>query len=58
VPEDAARLAAVHGLRAHDAVQLATARAVRAADPAVARFAAFDRGLRAAAAVEGFTPVP
>jgi predicted nucleic acid-binding protein len=54
VVEDAARLTGVHGLRAHDAMQLATARAVRTADPGVATFVAFDRALSAAAAAEGF----
>jgi len=54
VVEDAARLTGVHGLRAHDAMQLATARAVRTADPDVATFVAFDRALSAAAAAEGF----
>lgn len=55
VVEDAARLAGVHGLRAYDAVQLATARAVRAVDESTERFVAFDRGLSSAAAAEGFT---
>lgn len=57
VLEDAARLTGVHGLRAYDAVQLATACAVRDADPDIAVFVAFDRALRDAAAVEGFTTV-
>ena len=54
VVEDAARLAGVHGLRAYDAVQLATARAVRVADESIVRFVAFDRVLSGAAAAEGF----
>jgi uncharacterized protein len=58
VLEDAARLTGVHGLRAYDAVQLATAMAVRAADPEIREFAAFDRGLCEAAGVEGFVVVP
>lgn len=58
VLDDAARLAGVHGLRAYDAVQLATALAAAAADRSCTAFAAFDRGLRAAAAAEGFTLVP
>ncbi|WP_219419526.1 type II toxin-antitoxin system VapC family toxin [Pseudonocardia nigra] len=57
VIENAARLTGGHELRAYDAVQLASALAVRAADPDVARFAAFDRTLRAAAVAEGFTLV-
>jgi predicted nucleic acid-binding protein len=52
--EDAARLAGAHGLRAHDAVQLASARPVRAVDPACDGFACTDRSLRAAAARERF----
>jgi uncharacterized protein len=56
--EDAARLTGVHGLRAYDAVQLATARAVRTADPDTTRFIAFDHSLRDAAAVEGFATLP
>lgn len=56
--DDAARLAGVHGLRAYDAIQLAAARAAAGADPDCTDFAAFDKGLRAAAAAEGFTLVP
>ena len=52
--DDAARLVAVHGLRPYDAVQFASALAARAADPGCSAAAAFDRSLRAAAAVEGF----
>ena len=58
VLDDAAHLCAVHGLRAYDAVQLASARAAASADHSCRSFAAFDLVLRAAAAVEGFTPVP
>ena len=58
VLDGAARLCAVHGLRAYDAVQLASALAVRDAVPECQAFAAFDRQLRAAAAAEGFTPMP
>jgi predicted nucleic acid-binding protein len=56
--DDAARLVAVHGLRAYDAVQLAAGRAARAVDPGCDEVAAFDRHLRAAAAKEGFGLVP
>ncbi|MGH9000466.1 MAG: type II toxin-antitoxin system VapC family toxin [Acidimicrobiia bacterium] len=56
--DEAARLCAVHGLRAHDAVQLATAVAVRAADPTCLTVAAFDAALRSAAATEGFILLP
>ena len=56
--EAAARLVAVHGLRASDAVQLATALAAREADPDCRSFACFDRTLRAAAAAHGFALVP
>ncbi len=58
VLDDAARRAAIHGLRAHDAVQLASARATVAADPDCTTFAAFDKGLRTAAAAEGFRLLP
>ncbi|MBM7805914.1 putative nucleic acid-binding protein [Geodermatophilus bullaregiensis] len=58
VLEGAARLCAVHGLRPHDAVQLACALAARTALPECRTFAAVDRQLRAAAAAEGFTLVP
>lgn len=56
--EEAVRLTAVHGLRAYDAVQLATAKAVRSADPSCTSCAVFDKNLRAAAAMEGFSPLP
>jgi len=57
VLDDAARLAAAHGLRAYDAVQLASALRVAAADPNFGGFAAYDRALRTAAAAEGLTLV-
>jgi uncharacterized protein len=56
--DEAARLCASHGLRAYDAVQLSSARAVRHADENCTAFAAFDRSLRRAAAAEGFDLVP
>lgn len=56
--DEAARLCAVHGLRAYDGVQLSSALAARRADPACATFAAFDESLRAAAATEGFALAP
>ena len=49
-----ARLAALHGLRAYDAVQLACALAARESDPSVDSFAAFDKRLCNAALAEGF----
>ncbi|RFU21311.1 type II toxin-antitoxin system VapC family toxin [Geodermatophilus marinus] len=61
VPEildDAARLSAVHGLRAYDAVQLASARAAAEAVPSCRTFAAFDDRLRLAAAADGFRLLP
>jgi predicted nucleic acid-binding protein len=54
----AARLTGIHGLRAYDAVQLATAQLVASADPDCRTFAAFDKTLRAAAVGEGFTLLP
>ena len=56
--DEAARLCAVHGLRAYDAVQLSAALAARQADDTCTTMAAFDRLLRAAAAAEGFSLVP
>lgn len=55
--EDAARLTA-QGLRAYDAVQLASAVRARAADPELVSFACFDAGLRRAAARAGFSLIP
>jgi hypothetical protein len=54
----AAREAARHALRAYDAVQLASALAVREIDPRCDRFACFDADLRRAASRESFTLVP
>lgn len=54
----AARLCSVHGLRAYDAVQLASAMAARAAVPDCTSLTAFDAELRTAAAMEGFELVP
>jgi len=56
--EDAARLVAAHGLRAYDALQLASARAAREADASCDTFACTDTTLRAAAAAEGFALLP
>lgn len=58
VLDDAARLAGSHGLRAYDAVQLASARAAASTDDRVRTFAAFDERLRDAAAREGFVLLP
>jgi predicted nucleic acid-binding protein len=58
VLDDAARQTARHGLRAFDAVQLASAVACRAASPDTTSFVAFDRTRRDAAAREGFALVP
>lgn len=54
----AAREAARHALRAYDAVQLASALAVRDTDPRCSHFACFDADLRRAASRESFTLVP
>lgn len=51
---DAAALVGTHGLRAYDAVQLASAVAARAADPDVDMVLCFDTDLSDAAAREGF----
>lgn len=58
VLDDAAALVAARGLRAYDGIQLASARAARAADPSCGVFACTDRALRNAAAAEGFAIVP
>lgn len=58
VLEEAAQLCAVHGLRAYDAVQLASAVGARTALPECSTIAAFDRQLRSAAAAEGFDLLP
>lgn len=54
VLELAARALAVHGLRAYDAVQLASALAARTADPDLRELACFDVRLADAARAEGF----
>ena len=57
VLEEAADHVARHRLRALDAVQLASALAVRRVDRTTT-FAAFDAALRAAAVAEGFALIP
>lgn len=52
----AAHLVAVHGLRAYDAMQLASALAVAKAVPDGVDFLAYDGALSTAAAAEGLTP--
>jgi hypothetical protein len=54
----AARLVAAHGLRAYDATQLASARAVDDAIPKGLAFLVFDKTLRSAAAAEGLALLP
>jgi len=56
--ESAARLLPLHGLRAFDAIQLASAVAARSADPAFDTIACFDEHLRNAASAEGFDLIP
>ena len=53
----AARLAGIHGLRAYDAVQLASALTVRSSDADCQVFATYDSELLAAAQCEGFLPL-
>lgn len=55
---EAALVAASRGLRGYDAMQLASARAARGADPGCSSFACFDLELRRAAAADGFDLVP
>jgi predicted nucleic acid-binding protein len=54
----AAQLAGIHGLRAYDSIQLATAKVARSADPDCVRFAAYDADLCKAAVGEGFQLIP
>lgn len=54
----AAQLTGLHGLRAGDAIQLASALTGRRADPTITDFVCFDRRLREAAAREDFRLVP
>jgi predicted nucleic acid-binding protein len=54
----AAREVAHHGLRAYDAMQLASALAVRDTDPGCDAFACFDNEVRRAASRAGFSLVP
>jgi uncharacterized protein len=56
--ERAAELTGTHGLRAYDAVQLASALAVRKVDKSCTMLASFDRDLIRAAALEGFEVLP
>lgn len=58
VLDEAARLVPAHGLRAYDAVQLASAVTARAVDPEVTDFACFDAILRRAASATGFSVIP
>jgi uncharacterized protein len=58
VLERAAATAATHGLRALDAIQLASALAARDADPECRTFLALDERLRRAAATERFDLLP
>lgn len=54
----AARLVATQALRASDAIQLATALAVRELEPECRTIACFDKQLRSAAAAHGFELIP
>lgn len=56
--EETATLTATQGLRALDALQLASALAARRADPDCTTFACFDERLRVAAASAGFALLP
>jgi uncharacterized protein len=56
--DDAATLCGRHPLRGFDAIQLASALAVRDIEPDATTMAVFDRTLRAAAAAEGLDVSP
>ncbi len=58
VLDAAVALCGVHGLRACDAVQLASAMRARAFEPGLAEFVTYDVSLHRAAAAEGFTVNP
>lgn len=58
VLDRAAQAAAIHGLKAYDAIQLATAIVARSADPDLTSMACFDQQLSTAARREGFTTIP
>jgi predicted nucleic acid-binding protein len=58
VLDDAVAAVAAHGLRAYDAVQLASAIEVRRLDATCDTFASFDAQLRNAAAASGFSLLP
>ncbi len=58
VLDDAAQLTGVHGLAADVAIQLASARAARAAEPTCTSLAAFTDPLHTAAVAEGFAVFP
>lgn len=57
VLETAAGASRTHALRAHDAVQLASALTARAADRGLVDFACFDDALTEAARAEGFRTI-
>jgi predicted nucleic acid-binding protein len=54
----AASILPTYGLRAYDAVQLASAAAARETDPGCSAFACFDEDLRDCASAVGFALVP
>ena len=56
--DTAAQLVATAGLRAYDAVQLASAIAARGVDAGIDTFACFDADLRRAAALHDFALLP
>ncbi|GAB3871771.1 hypothetical protein GCM10029964_008970 [Kibdelosporangium lantanae] len=58
VLEAATRIVRRHGLRAYDAVQLASAVLAAEHNPELRCFAVFDKQLRSAAFAEGFTLIP
>ena len=55
---EAARLLPLHGLRAFDSIQLASAAAARGADDECDTIVCFDQDLRNAASAEGFALIP
>jgi predicted nucleic acid-binding protein len=58
VLDTAVALCGIHGLRAYDAIQLASAVRARAVDPTITELLTYDVALHRAAAAEGFAVNP
>lgn len=58
VLEAAARVTRIHGMRAYDSIQLASALLAAEGAPEITEFAVWDKQLRKAASAKGFTLIP